>query len=124
LLPYVDSRVIVTMLDIGQGDAIVIELPYRRAVIFIDAGATVSFDSNEPSDRVYRQIIRPFLRGRSIDAIDMVFVSHEHLDHIGSLTFLKEEYAINHMYTSLFYVDDLFDHEKDPLFTALPAGSY
>src|SRR5690625_4458654 len=41
--PYVSNEGTVTMLDIGQGDAFVIELPYRKGVFLIDAGSTISF---------------------------------------------------------------------------------
>src|SRR5690625_2691189 len=37
--PYFSPVGTVTMLDIGQGDAIVIELPYRKGVFMIDAGS-------------------------------------------------------------------------------------
>ncbi len=42
-LPYLDSSLRVTYLDVGQGDSIVIELPHRRAVYVIDTGGTVAF---------------------------------------------------------------------------------
>ena len=42
-VPYLDSSLRVTYLDVGQGDSIVIELPYRKAVYVIDTGGTVTF---------------------------------------------------------------------------------
>ena len=42
-MPYTDSSLKVTFLDVGQGDSIVIELPYRKAVYVIDTGGTVTF---------------------------------------------------------------------------------
>src|SRR5690625_3179384 len=42
LQPYLSEKGRVTMLDIGQGDAFVIQLPYRKGVILIDAGASFS----------------------------------------------------------------------------------
>ena len=46
-IPYMDSALRVTYLDVGQGDSIVIELPYRRAVYVIDTGGTVTFGEAE-----------------------------------------------------------------------------
>jgi len=93
--PYVSPVGIVTMLDIGQGDAIIIELPYRRGVFFIDAGATVSFAQDEPSSRVFKQIIKPYMYGRGIHKIDTIFLSHEHLDHIGSVSYIIEHFQVD-----------------------------
>src|SRR5699024_827179 len=68
--PYFSPVGKVTMLDIGQGDAFIVELPYRRGVFLIDAGASFSFPDFIPTDRVYKQIIRPYLYGNSIHKID------------------------------------------------------
>src|SRR5699024_904363 len=51
----------VTMLDIGQGDAIVIELPYRKGVFMMDIGSSFSFTDMKPSSKVYKQVIKPYL---------------------------------------------------------------
>src|SRR5699024_1945744 len=40
LKPYLSPYGEITMLDIGQGDAIILELPHRKGVFFIDAGAS------------------------------------------------------------------------------------
>src|SRR5699024_623311 len=37
LKPYLSPYGEITMLDIGQGDAIILELPHRKGVFFIDA---------------------------------------------------------------------------------------
>src|SRR5699024_1560993 len=69
--PYFSPVGTVTMLDIGQGDAIVIELPYRKGVFMIDAGSRVTFDE-ALSDREYEQIIKPYLDYRGIQKIDVI----------------------------------------------------
>src|SRR5699024_1559578 len=59
----------VTMLDIGQGDAIVIELPYRKGVFMMDIGSSFSFTDMKPSSKVYKQVIKPYLYHRGIDSV-------------------------------------------------------
>lgn len=103
LRPYVSPIGTVTMLDIGQGDAFVIELPYRKGVIFIDAGATFSFDDFEPTKKVYEQIIRPYLYSRGIGQIDAIFLSHDDLDHNGSAPFMIEDMGVRQLIISEFY---------------------
>src|SRR5699024_11287083 len=45
LRPYISPYGRVTMLDIGQGDAFIIEMPYRKGVYFYDAGARFSYET-------------------------------------------------------------------------------
>ncbi|MBY7143327.1 DNA internalization-related competence protein ComEC/Rec2 [Virgibacillus sp. NKC19-3] len=101
--PYFSPVGTVTMLDMGQGDAFVIELPYRQGVIFSDAGARFSFEDMEPSDSVYKQIIKPYLYARGINKIDAIFLSHEDMDHIGSVPFMIEEMNVEKVIISNFY---------------------
>lgn len=104
--PYISSKGSVTMLDIGQGDALVIELPYRRGIFFIDAGATFHFDEEEPRDTIYSRVIRPYLQGRGITKIDAIFVSHPHIDHHGSIRYMLEEVRIDEIFIANIYDRD------------------
>ncbi|TDQ38038.1 DNA internalization-related competence protein ComEC/Rec2 [Aureibacillus halotolerans] len=73
----------VTMLDVGQGDSIVIELPHRKGVLVIDAGGVFSphFDPGE-------DIVGPYLKSRGIRRVDWMIVSHGDLDHVGGVSAL------------------------------------
>lgn len=104
--PYLSKTGSVTMLDVGQGDAYVFELPYRRGVFLIDAGATFDFESFEPKDTVYKRVIRPYLMGRGIGTIDAIFVSHPHLDHHGSVRFILEEFDVHELFIDEFFQPD------------------
>ncbi len=64
------------VLDVGQGDAIFIELPNGKNML-IDAG--MKFGGNDAGSRV----IIPFLRKKGIDHIDYFVVTHLHSDHVG-----------------------------------------
>lgn len=101
--PYLSPSGSVTMLDIGQGDAFVIELPYRRGVIFMDAGARFSFEDMEPTDNVYKQVIKPFLYSKGIKKIDAVFLSHEDIDHIGSVPFMVKDMNVEQIIIGDYY---------------------
>ncbi|HIS29284.1 MAG TPA: DNA internalization-related competence protein ComEC/Rec2 [Candidatus Avamphibacillus intestinigallinarum] len=101
--PYLSAEGSVTMLDIGQGDAIVIELPYRKGVMFIDAGATFSFEDHKPTEKVFENVIKPYLYERGIQHIDAVFLSHEDLDHDGSVPFMLQKFSIDEIIVSPYY---------------------
>lgn len=69
----------VTFLDVGQGDATLVEFP-SGAVMLIDAGQrTDTFDAGE-------RTIVPFLRARGITRIDALVLTHPDNDHIGGAT--------------------------------------
>ncbi len=64
----------VVFLDVGQGDAAVIHLPGRRAVL-IDAGPAGAG----------RRVVVPYLKHRGQGRLDVVFLSHLHDDHVVGL---------------------------------------
>ncbi len=104
LRPYFSPVGTVTMLDIGQGDAFIVELPYRQGVFMIDAGANFSFQDFTPTDKVYKQIIRPYLQGKGIYKIDTIFLSHNDLDHTGSYSHIIEEFKVDELVISEYHM--------------------
>jgi len=77
----------VTHLNVGQGDAAVVELPDSK-VLVIDAGGTAlgDFDTGE-------SIVGPFLRSRKILKVDYLFLSHPRVDHYGGMRSIAMEFA-------------------------------
>ncbi|GGF07475.1 DNA internalization-related competence protein ComEC/Rec2 [Halobacillus andaensis] len=105
LLPYVSPFGKVTMLDVGQGDTFVIELPYRRGVIMIDAAGPSLYTNNPSSTADY--IIEPFLKSNGLKKIDALIVSHNDQDHSGSVEYLESSFNIEGIYVSPYYDKEL-----------------
>lgn len=83
--PTADGRLHVTALDVGQGDAIVVETPAGRALV-VDAGnAANGFDLGEI-------VVAPYLWSRGITSLEGIAVSHAHLDHVGGVPFLLRHF--------------------------------
>lgn len=105
-MPYVNGELRVSFVDVGQGDCIVIELPYRRGVYVIDAGGMLQFgeekDWRSPSKpfEIGRNIVVPFLKGRGITTIHAMILSHPHVDHIGGVHEVMEDIRVRSIHTS------------------------
>ncbi|HEX6922237.1 MAG TPA: DNA internalization-related competence protein ComEC/Rec2, partial [Bacillales bacterium] len=86
--PYLSGSGEVTMLDVGQGDSILIELPHRRAVYLIDTGGQIAFDkeswqTQKHTFKVGRDVVLHELKARGIRAIDKLILTHGDEDHTG-----------------------------------------
>jgi competence protein ComEC len=68
----------VTIMDVGQGDATLVQLPDGRAVL-VDAGGTGPLSRFEIADRV----IAPALWALGVTRLDALVISHGDRDHAG-----------------------------------------
>ncbi|MCX8043748.1 MAG: DNA internalization-related competence protein ComEC/Rec2 [Desulfobacterota bacterium] len=76
------GKLTITFLDVGAGDAAVVEFPNRH-VMLIDGAGSYS-DQFDPG----RLIIAPFLYSRGITRIDTMVLTHPHRDHAGGLPYI------------------------------------
>ncbi|MBQ4347079.1 MAG: DNA internalization-related competence protein ComEC/Rec2 [Firmicutes bacterium] len=84
--PVISVRDSVTFLDVGQGDAAVIETSEGRCY-FVDGGgySYVTGDKNVGS-----YVLAPYLRHRGISRVDGIFISHLDADHaLGAIELLE-----------------------------------
>ena len=82
---YPANNLKVNFINVGEGDCILIEAP-NKINILIDGGGTPQSDFDVGS-----KIVIPYLRRKGINEIDLLILTHPHLDHLeGLLPVLKE----------------------------------
>ena len=81
-----DGRLTIAMLDVGQGDGIVIRTP-RGHTILIDSGGRLergpSIGGKSPAELVGERIVLAYLQRSGINRVDLLVNTHPHGDHVG-----------------------------------------
>ncbi|NJP36512.1 DNA internalization-related competence protein ComEC/Rec2 [Alkalicoccus luteus] len=100
---YADNRseTVVTFLDVGQGDSILIRMQEHNEHYLIDTGGELSF-SDEGAVRKERgpafRTVLPYLHGEGIQTLEKLIITHGHFDHYGEACRIAEEINIRHVY--------------------------
>jgi competence protein ComEC len=79
----------VTAIDVGQGDSLLVVSPEGKAML-IDAGGGIGpvhseFDFGE-------DLVAPYLWSRGLNHLDVVVLTHGHVDHIGGLPRIIQDF--------------------------------
>ena len=85
-------RLCLEVLDVGQGDALLLDLPGGERWL-VDGGG-------DPSGRVdvgQRRLL-PALRHRGVERIQRVFATHGDLDHVGGLSAVLQELEVDELW--------------------------
>jgi competence protein ComEC len=76
IISHVNQKLTVTIIDVGQGDAVLLEFPDKKRML-VDAGPL--FKKHDAGEK----IIVPFLRYKGITKLDYLLITHPHSDHLG-----------------------------------------
>lgn len=85
----------VTMIDVGHGNAALMELPEGYNIL-IDGGG---FSDNSIFDTGAR-IIAPFLWQKKIKTVDTLVLSHPNSDHLNGLIYIAEHFNVKNVWTN------------------------
>lgn len=85
----------VTVIDVGQGSAVLVELPGGGTAL-IDGGGfadSATFDIGE-------RVVAPFLWRRKIASIDTLVLTHPNSDHVNGLVFIADHFQAGALWTN------------------------
>ncbi len=90
--PAADGRLHLTVLDVGQGDSLVVRSP-RGHTWVLDAGGfpDSTFDVGEA-------VVAPFLWSLGVRRLAGVVASHPHPDHVGGVPFLLRAFSVGRLW--------------------------
>ncbi len=88
LAPSADGRLHLTVIDVGQGDGLLLRSPSGRAIV-VDAGGSRDgrFDPGE-------RRVAPVLWRHGVRRLDALVASHAHPDHVGGMAFLLRAFRV------------------------------
>ena len=89
-----DGLLRLTILDVGQGDAIVVEMPDGRAMLVdTGSGGPMRLDAGE-------RVVAPFLWNRGILELAGIAVTHDDSDHAAGATAIRGLFSIGEEWTA------------------------
>ena len=92
-------------IDVGQGDAILIKLPFNRGNYLIDTGGNMVFQTEEWKKKrktfnTGEDVIIPLLKSKGIHHLDKLILTHPDTDHMGSATELIRNFTVKEVVIS------------------------
>lgn len=117
----------ITILDVGQGDAIYIRTPYQQHIL-IDGGGDSIYWQQRGRNVGLRTVV-PYLKYRGVKELDLVILSHPHEDHLHGLLAVLETFPVKQVvdnglsHTTVSYERYLqLIAEKNISYTSVKAG--
>lgn len=92
---YLNREFTLTMVDVGQGDAFVIQDHRNYKTVLIDTGG--SYKHDDSSINLSDKTLLPYLKEQGIDFIDLIIISHLDLDHSGEVINILEKKEVGNI---------------------------
>lgn len=108
----------VLMLDVGQGDAIIVRDPDSKRITLIDTGGQIQWGEKEDWQirntpfSVGTDVVVPALKALGISEIDRLYVTHADVDHSGEIKTIGEQIKIKEVVGSRATLADDFVLEQ------------
>ncbi|MFC6465637.1 DNA internalization-related competence protein ComEC/Rec2 [Marinilactibacillus sp. GCM10026970] len=90
----------VMMIDVGQGDALLIKQPFGKGNYLIDTGGLVEWKEVEEWKKretpfaVGKDVVLPTIKSQGVNKLHQIYLSHADADHIGALEEIVQDIQI------------------------------
>lgn len=91
-LPIIDNSAYLKMIDIGQGDSILIH--YHNKNILIDTGSVSTYGFKNNDGEIYYNILSPCFKSLGISRLDYLIITHGDKDHLGEASTIIENIPV------------------------------
>lgn len=92
---YLNREFTLTMVDVGQGEAFLIQDHRNYKTVLIDTGG--SYRHDEGSIKLSDKTLLPYLKEQGINFIDLIIISHLDLDHSGEIINILEKKEVENI---------------------------
>ena len=101
-MPMMNQNLLVTFLDIGQGDAIFIKMPHNQGNILIDTGGRITYSKEKWQERksnysISLSTIIPYLKSLGINKLSYLVLTHGDYDHMGETINLINNFKVENV---------------------------
>jgi competence protein ComEC len=104
----ISGGLVIAVLDVGQGDSILVQAPSGRTML-IDGGGQPGQEASGYD--VGREVVVPALLARRVKKIDVMVITHPHEDHIGGLGAVVEAVPVKMVLDpELNYKSQIYQH--------------
>ena len=114
IIPYFDSNLYINVLDVNQGDSILIKTNNHKKTILIDSGGVISYKTEKWKNRnknySYSNTLISYFKSLGIKIIDYMIITHGDFDHMGETINLVNNFKIEKV---IFNCGDFNDLEKE-----------
>jgi len=86
---YLDNKIEITTLDVGQGDSLLIRYSYNNGNILIDTGGQINSDYSIIGNKTI-----PYLKNIGINHLDYLILTHGDYDHMGEAINLVNNFKV------------------------------
>lgn len=98
-IPTYFQKDFIKIIDVGQGDSILIYSKGKTALV--DTGGKPTYNTKEESSTITKYITIPLLKNLGIKKLDYIFLTHGDYDHMGEILYLKKHFKVENIYLNL-----------------------
>jgi competence protein ComEC len=121
---WTKGKLELTVLDVGQGDSLLVVTPGGKILVIDGGGAFGGFPGREAGQGIDpgEEAVSPYIWSRGFQRLDVVALTHAHQDHLGGLTAILDNFHVARLWIgrevsspSLAKLEELAHERKIPI---------